>query len=89
MIAFAILILVNTYIFMTTGTTQAVAPGEKGWTIFGSMGCGWTRKQLEHMKKVKKPFTFVDCDKGNCDDVDAFPTIVDPNGEKHVGFKEV
>ena len=65
------------------------SPGSKKWTVYGTMGCGWTRKQLEHMKKVKKPFTFVDCDKGNCEDVDAFPTIVAPNGEKHVGYKEV
>jgi len=91
MIAFAILILVNAYIFMKTGESPAIqaAAGEKGWTIFGTMGCGWTRKQLEHMKKVKKPFTFVDCDKGGCDGVDAFPTIVAPDGEKHVGYKEV
>jgi hypothetical protein len=40
------------------------------------------------MKKVKKPFTFVDCDKGGCDGVDAFPMTVDPEGEKHVGYKE-
>ena len=53
MIAFAVLILVNAYILMNTGTTQAVAPGEKGWTIFGTMGCGWTRKQLEHMKRSR------------------------------------
>lgn len=91
MFAFAILILVNAYIFMKTGESRGIqaAPGEKGWTIFGTMGCGWTRKQIEHMKKVKKPFTFVDCDKGGCDGVDAFPTIVDPSGEKHVGYKEV
>ena len=90
MIVIVILILANAYIFMNTGkaSTQA-APGEKGWTVFGTMGCGWTRKQLEHMKKVNKPFTFVDCDKGKCDGMDAYPVIVAPDGEKHVGFKEV
>ena len=82
MLAFVILIMVNAYILMKTGESPAIqaAPGEKGWTIFGTMGCGWTRKQLEHMKKVKKPFTFVDCD--------AFPMTVDPEGEKHIGYKE-
>ncbi len=72
MLAFVILIMVNAYILMKTGESPAIqaAPGEKGWTIFGTMGCGWTRKQLEHMKKVKKPFTFVDCDKGGCDAAD-------------------
>jgi hypothetical protein len=53
------------------------------------MGCGWTRKQLEHMKKAGKPHKFVDCDKEDCKKVEAFPTIVAPNGEEHVGFKEV
>jgi hypothetical protein len=90
MLAFVILIMVNAYILMKTGESPAIqaAPGEKGWTIFGTMGCGWTRKQLEHMKKVKKPFTFVDCDQGGCDGVDAFPMTVDPEGEKHIGYKE-
>lgn len=86
MLPYIILTLVNLYILVNTGKPPVV---QEGWTIFGSMGCGWTRKQLEHMKKVKKPFTFVDCDNGDCKDVDAFPTIVAPNGEKHVGFKEV
>lgn len=88
MLAFVILTVINTIIFLQTGQSSQKAGGKK-WTVFGTMGCGWTRKQLEHMKKVKKPFTFVDCEKGNCEDVDAFPTIVAPNGEKHVGYKEV
>lgn len=58
------------------------------YTIYGTMGCGWTRKQLDYMKKSGKPFTFVDCDKGECAGMTAFPTTVEPSGKKTVGFKE-
>jgi hypothetical protein len=59
------------------------------WTIYGSMGCGWTRKQLDYMKSKDKSFTFVDCDNGECDGVEGFPTMVHSSGERVVGFKEV
>lgn len=93
MLPFLILFVIDAIILMRTGVT-ASAPAltqEEGgiWTVFGSMGCGWTRKQLEHMKKTGKSHKFVDCEKENCKDIEAFPTLVSPNGEKHVGFKEV
>ena len=53
------------------------------------MGCGWTRKQLDYMKKNGKPFKFVDCEKEGCSDVEVFPTIIHPNGEKTVGYEEI
>ena len=87
MLAFIILAIINTIIFMNMG--KAPEAGGKGWTVFGTMGCGWTRKQLEHMKKNGKPHTFVDCDKGGCDGMKAFPTLKHPNGETTVGYKEV
>jgi hypothetical protein len=46
-------------------------------------------KQLDYMKKNGKPHEFVDCDKDGCEGVDAFPTLVSPDGEKTVGYKEV
>ena len=68
---------------------SAPAPDGKRWTVYGTMGCGWTRKQLDHMKKNGKSFKFVDCDKEGCSGMDAFPTLVSPNGEKTVGYSEV
>lgn len=68
---------------------SAPAPDGKQWTVYGTMGCGWTRKQLEHMKKVGKPYIFVDCDKEDCGKMSAFPTIHDPNGKESVGFSEI
>jgi len=89
MFAFIALIIVNAYTLINTGKPSVTQDGEEGWTVYGTMGCGWTRKQLDHMKNVNKPFTFIDCDKENCDGMDAFPTLISPSGEKHVGYKEV
>ena len=89
MFAFIALIIVNAYTLINTGKPPVTQDGEKCWTVYGTMGCGWTRKQLDHMKNVNKPFTFIDCDKENCDGMDAFPTLISPSGEKHVGYKEV
>ena len=87
MLAFIILALINIMILLQTKKTSS--GGGKGWTVYGTMGCGWTRKQLEHMKKSGKPHTFVDCDKEGCKGMDAYPTLVSPEGEKTVGYKEV
>ena len=93
MIAAILLLIIDLMILRKTGETSGTvgtAPGKKDWTVYGTMGCGWTRKQLEHMKKKRVSHTFVDCDKdGACPGMDAFPTMVHKNGEKVVGFKEV
>jgi hypothetical protein len=59
------------------------------WTVYGSMGCGWTRKQLKHMDDHRIDYNFVDCDNSNCEHVDAFPTVIKPSGETVVGFTSV
>lgn len=85
MIAVVVLVVLNLMILQSMH-------GKKGagdWTVYGTMGCGWTRKQLEHMKKKGIAHTFVDCEGGACPGMDAFPTMVHKNGEKIVGFKEV
>ena len=83
----ALLIIVNIYLLTQTGKHHVTSNGEK-WTIYGTMGCGWTRKQIDYMKENGKPYTFIDCSKGGCDGMKAFPTSVSPTGEKVVGFKE-
>jgi hypothetical protein len=87
MIALIILAIIDILILMQTG--QAPIEDGKKWTVFGTMGCGWTRKQLDYMKKNGKPHEFVDCDKDGCEGMNAYPTIKHPNGEKTVGYKEV
>lgn len=89
MFAFIILIIVNAIILIQTGVKASIANDKKDWTIYGTMGCGWTRKQIDYMKKNGKSHTFVDCEKSDCAGVDAFPTLEGPNGEKIVGYKEI
>jgi hypothetical protein len=99
MLALITLLIVNLRIFTTMDKKNAFkssteeymseSGGSGEWTIYGSMGCGWTRKQLDYMKSKDKSFTFVDCDNGECDGVEGFPTMVHSSGERVVGFKEV
>jgi len=91
----ALLVLVDLLILSQTGkrrldvtVSASVSNGEQ-WTIYGTMGCGWTRKQLDYMKKVGKPFKFIDCEKEGCSGMEAFPTMIHPNGEKTVGYEEI
>ena len=91
----ALLILIDLLILSQTGkrrldvTVSASVSNGEHWTIYGTMGCGWTRKQLDYMKKNGKSFKFVDCDKEGCSGMNAFPTLVSPNGEKIVGYSEI
>lgn len=60
-----------------------------GWKVYGTMACGWTKKQLSHLKSKGIKHTFVDCTKENCNGVDAFPTLIhSQSGEKIVGYSE-
>lgn len=61
--------------------------GENKWKVFGSMDCGWTRKQVEELKKNDIPYEFLDCSQGDCKE--GMPTNILPNGQKKVGFTKV
>ena len=90
MFAIIVLILVNAMILRGMPSASGAPGAKKDWTVYGTMGCGWTRKQLDYMKGAGVGHTFVDCDKGGCPGtMDAFPTMVHTNGETVVGFKKV
>lgn len=90
------LALVDLYILTQTGkkpikvnAQKPISTGEK-WTVYGTMGCGWTRKQIDYMKSKNIPYEFIDCSTGKCgENVEAFPTLVSSTGEQIVGYKEV
>jgi len=63
-------------------------PSEGSWTVYGTNGCGWTRKQLALMDSKKVSYNFVDCDSEDCKDATAYPTLVAPDGTKTVGFMD-
>ena len=88
----AILILLFAALYYFGTIKQIGTPvltGGEGWTVYGTMGCGWTRKQLDYMKNKSIPHVFVDCDKDDCGKMDGFPTLKDPAGNMSTGFKEV
>ena len=86
-IALILVIITITILYQTK--KQSSPSGDAEWTVYGTMGCGWTRKQLDYMKKAGKPFRFVDCEKEGCSGMNAFPTLVHSSGEKIVGYKEI
>ena len=63
--------------------------GTGAWTVYGTTWCGWTTKQLEYLKKKGIEHKFVDCEKGKCDGIDAFPVMDSPTGERITGYKEI
>ena len=89
MLPFVILGAINAYIFLNTGNIVKTDKGTGTWTVYGTTWCGWTTKQLEYLKKKGIDHKFVDCEKGKCDGIDAFPVIESPNGERITGYKEI
>ena len=62
MIALIILLILDIYILYQTGSHQhpkEIVGKGKTWTVYGSMSCGWTHKQLEWFKKSGKSYKFV------------------------------
>ena len=83
-----IIALVAIALFILFRNGAPVSNGSE-WIVYGTMGCGWTRKQLDYMKKNGKPHRLVDCEKEGCSGMQAFPTLVSPSGEKIVGYSEI
>jgi hypothetical protein len=84
-----ILILLNMVLAPGGGVKAGDSPSSESWTVYGTKSCGWTRKQLSLMDSKDVSYKFVDCDNGgDCDGMSAFPTLLDPSGNKTVGYKE-
>ena len=58
-------------------------------TVYGTNGCGWTRKQIAHLDKKGISYNYVECDKEDCGGISAFPTMKLANGDVVEGFKEL
>lgn len=96
MFALALLLILDAYILMQTPTSSPGIKVIKGdnngqYIVYGTMKCGWTRKQLDLMKSKKINHTFVDCEKNpeKCKGMSAYPVVQMPSGEKKIGFQEV
>lgn len=66
-------------------TMPTKATGETH-TVYGTMSCGWTRKQLEHFDEMGVAYKFVDCKTSDCGKFKGYPTTITPGGETKVGF---
>ena len=87
MIAFIIIILLLVIILM-----KMLSSGSSGysWTIYGSDGCGWCKKQKEYMNKKGIKYSFINCSSGSCDGITSFPTLKNmETGEVKIGYNEV
>jgi len=74
--------LVIVYLLNFRLTTKS----SKHWTVYGTNGCSWTRKQLKHMDDNNISYTYVNCDEQDCGSINAFPTLKDQSGKKVTGF---
>lgn len=83
------MILIGALILLTLFVLFIGKGGEKQQNkikVYGSMGCGWTRKQLEHFGDRAE---FIDCTKTQCPSfVSGFPTIERADGTISVGFSK-
>lgn len=71
------------------GTPRSLKKIEGVWDVYGSMACGWTRKQLDYLKSLDIPHKFIDCAEGKCPGVDGFPTLKhSQSGKTIVGYSE-
>jgi hypothetical protein len=70
-------------------TTSAYKEPADDMTIYGSMTCGWTKKQLKYCDDKGLKYKFVDCDSESCPPtVNGYPTTV-YRGETIEGYKEM
>lgn len=91
LIVLGILIAIVAVLYLRKPKTLVMDQSARGvLTIFGSMGCGWTKKQLDHCEKKKIPYMFVDCDSEKCPGyVKGFPTMKTAEGDIIEGFREL
>ena len=86
LIAFAILLAMLLKNWMSKRSSYAT---DADWAVYGTMGCGWTRKQIDELKSKNVRYEFVDCtNDGACGDIHAFPTNKKPDGTMVTGFIE-
>lgn len=83
-----LVVIVAIWALNTVLRTSRVATPLKGngkpWKVFGSMDCGWTRKQIDELKNKGVPYEFLDCSSGECKE--GMPTNILPDGTRRVGF---
>jgi len=91
MLLIVLLIIASIYILCQTGEKKVFTHTETGvkkWTVYGTMTCKWTRKQLEYLNNTKRHYVFINCNEESCDNITGFPYIIHPDGEISIGYTE-
>ena len=84
-VTFLIIALVALLFF--SGSSKSRYAGPTKWVVYGTMSCGWTRKQIDELKANGVAYEFVDCSvEGACPGMNAYPVNKKPDGTQVVGF---
>ena len=76
----AFLFLLNSWLSKKTSSSKSK------WTVYGTDGCGWTRKQLKELDEKNVQYKYINCESGDCGGISSFPTLKSDDGELKVGF---
>jgi len=86
-IMFLIIAVVVILFFSGSFSNKSRYTGPTKWVVYGTMGCGWTRKQIDELKAKGVAYEFVDCSvDGACPGMNAYPVNKKPDGTQVVGF---
>jgi len=84
-ISFVIVVIVMLLWYVYRRKKPSTSSGGS-WTVYGTDGCGWTRKQLKEMDDKGVAYTYVNCETGDCGSISSYPTLKSDAGETKVGF---
>jgi len=87
-LAFAVVAMIL-YLLNSKLASPSADNGNGTWVVYGTNGCGWTRKQIDYMKNNNIPHKYIECDKEDCKGISAYPTMKSPSGQTITGFKQV
>lgn len=91
MLVTAIFVLFLLNFWLTAAPASSGGGGGGKWAVYGTTKCGWTNKQLDHMKSNDIDHEFIDCansaNKEKCSGMDGFPTLRHTGtGKEVVGY---
>jgi glutaredoxin len=89
-VVISVLIVVALAVIYFMRKSKPAAPvGGDEMIIYGTMGCGWTKKQLKYCDDKGLKYKFVNCESETCpESVKGYPTIIH-RGETIEGYKEM